>query len=82
MNAKEWIAAFALQQRQEPPVSGPEVEHSFNVVRDVVEQHAHTLGQTVGRGFDRIGELVPVFIEHGLTTLTALTTPQDGSRKG
>ncbi|MEW1832026.1 phosphotransferase family protein [Streptomyces sp. NPDC088196] len=28
-----------------------------------------TLGQTVGRGFDRIGELVPVFIEHGLTTL-------------
>ncbi|CAL2061626.1 MULTISPECIES: phosphotransferase family protein [Streptomyces] len=28
-----------------------------------------TLGQTVGRGFDRIGELVPVFIDHGLTTL-------------
>ncbi|MDX2563561.1 phosphotransferase [Streptomyces sp. TX20-6-3] len=28
-----------------------------------------TLGQTVGAGFDRIGELVPVFIEHGLTTL-------------
>ncbi|MDL5200611.1 phosphotransferase family protein [Streptomyces sp. ALI-76-A] len=28
-----------------------------------------TLGQTVGRGFDRIGDLVPVFIEHGLTTL-------------
>ncbi|NXY95880.1 phosphotransferase family protein [Streptomyces sp. BR123] len=28
-----------------------------------------TLGQTVGEGFDRIGELVPVFIEHGLTTL-------------
>lgn len=31
-----------------------------------------TLGQTVGAGFDRIGELVPVFIEHGLTTLTTL----------
>ncbi|MEU4051762.1 phosphotransferase family protein [Streptomyces olivaceus] len=29
----------------------------------------YTLGQTVGRGFDRIGDLVPVFIEHGLTTL-------------
>ncbi|MGW5343166.1 phosphotransferase [Streptomyces sp. HUAS TT3] len=28
-----------------------------------------TLGQTVGEGFDRIGELVPVFIEHGLHTL-------------
>ncbi|MEV7615598.1 phosphotransferase family protein [Streptomyces sp. NPDC089799] len=28
-----------------------------------------TLGQTVGAGFDRIGELVPVFVEHGLTTL-------------
>ncbi|WP_327702019.1 phosphotransferase family protein [Streptomyces decoyicus] len=28
-----------------------------------------TLGQTVGAGFDRIGELVPVFIDHGLTTL-------------
>lgn len=28
-----------------------------------------TLGRTVGRGFDRIGELVPIFIDHGLTTL-------------
>ncbi|MFI1306240.1 phosphotransferase family protein [Streptomyces sioyaensis] len=28
-----------------------------------------TLGQTVGAGFDRIGELVPVFIDHGLSTL-------------
>ncbi|MEV5127388.1 phosphotransferase family protein [Streptomyces decoyicus] len=28
-----------------------------------------TLGQTVGAGFDRVGELVPVFIDHGLTTL-------------
>ncbi|UQA96325.1 phosphotransferase family protein [Streptomyces halobius] len=28
-----------------------------------------TLGQTIGAGFDRIGELVPVFIDHGLTTL-------------
>ncbi|SDJ93490.1 phosphotransferase family protein [Streptomyces indicus] len=31
--------------------------------------YRYTLGQTVGSGFDRIGELVPVFIEHGLTTL-------------
>ncbi|MFI8518203.1 phosphotransferase family protein [Streptomyces sp. NPDC085481] len=31
--------------------------------------YRYTLGQTVGGGFDRIGELVPVFIEHGLTTL-------------
>ncbi|MFG2870298.1 phosphotransferase family protein [Streptomyces sp. NPDC048338] len=31
--------------------------------------YRYTLGQTVGAGFDRIGELVPVFIEHGLTTL-------------
>ncbi|MEU6865921.1 phosphotransferase family protein [Streptomyces sp. NPDC046876] len=31
--------------------------------------YRYTLGQTVGEGFDRIGELVPVFIEHGLTTL-------------
>jgi aminoglycoside phosphotransferase (APT) family kinase protein len=31
--------------------------------------YRYTMGQTVGRGFDRIGELVPVFIEHGLTTL-------------
>ncbi|MFM9367881.1 phosphotransferase family protein [Streptomyces sp. Da 82-17] len=31
--------------------------------------YRYTLGQTVGPGFDRIGELVPQFIEHGLTTL-------------
>lgn len=31
--------------------------------------YRYTKGQTVGAGFDRIGELVPVFIEHGLTTL-------------
>ncbi|MGW4032178.1 phosphotransferase family protein [Streptomyces sp. NPDC004838] len=31
--------------------------------------YRYTLGQTVGEGFDRIGALVPVFIEHGLTTL-------------
>ncbi|MET8946510.1 phosphotransferase family protein [Streptomyces sp. NPDC004542] len=31
--------------------------------------YRYTLGQTVGSGFDRIGELVPVFIHHGLTTL-------------
>ena len=31
--------------------------------------YRYTLGQTVGAGFDRIGELVPVFIEHGPTTL-------------
>lgn len=31
--------------------------------------YRYTLGQTVGRGFDRIGDLVPVFIEHGLTSL-------------
>jgi aminoglycoside phosphotransferase (APT) family kinase protein len=31
--------------------------------------YRYTLGQTVGRGFDRIGELVPVFIHHGTTTL-------------
>ncbi|MBV2356184.1 phosphotransferase family protein [Streptomyces sp. J2-1] len=31
--------------------------------------YRYTLGQTVGAGFDRIGDLVPVFVEHGLTTL-------------
>ncbi|MFI5632705.1 phosphotransferase family protein [Streptomyces sp. NPDC051664] len=31
--------------------------------------YRYTLGQTVGAGFDRIGDLVPVFIEHGLITL-------------
>lgn len=31
--------------------------------------YRYTLGRTVGHGFDRIGDLVPVFIEHGLTTL-------------
>lgn len=31
--------------------------------------YRYTLGQTVGAGFDRIGDLVPVFIEHGLSTL-------------
>lgn len=38
--------------------------------------YRYTLGQTVGRGFDRIGDLVPVFIQHGLTTL------QDGIQEG
>ncbi|MDB1089072.1 phosphotransferase family protein [Streptomyces sp. ACA25] len=31
--------------------------------------YRYTQGQTVGAGFDRIGELVPVFIDGGLTTL-------------
>jgi aminoglycoside phosphotransferase (APT) family kinase protein len=31
--------------------------------------YRYTLGQTVGRGFDQIGDLVPLFIRHGLTTL-------------
>ncbi|MEU1023131.1 phosphotransferase family protein [Streptomyces sp. NPDC005904] len=31
--------------------------------------YRYTLGRTVGAGFDRIGELVPVFIDHGLATL-------------
>ncbi|RLL66080.1 phosphotransferase family protein [Streptomyces sp. Z26] len=31
--------------------------------------YRYTLGQTVGRGFDRIGALVPALIDHGLTTL-------------
>ncbi|MFE7316225.1 phosphotransferase family protein [Streptomyces sp. NPDC057555] len=31
--------------------------------------YRYTLGQTVGAGFDRIGELVPLFIDRGLTTL-------------
>lgn len=31
--------------------------------------YRYTLGQTVGAGFDRIGDLVPVFIDNGLTTL-------------
>ncbi|MCH0565550.1 phosphotransferase family protein [Streptomyces sp. MUM 2J] len=38
--------------------------------------YRYTLGRTVGRGFDRIGDLVPVFIEHGLTTL------HDGLQEG
>lgn len=31
--------------------------------------YRYTLGQTVGAGFDRIGDIVPAFIDHGLTTL-------------
>ncbi|AXK34037.1 phosphotransferase family protein [Streptomyces armeniacus] len=31
--------------------------------------YRYTLGQTVGHGFDRIGALVPVLIDNGLTTL-------------
>ncbi|HEX5565537.1 MAG TPA: phosphotransferase family protein [Streptomyces sp.] len=31
--------------------------------------YRHTLGQTVGAGFDRIGALVPLFVTDGLTTL-------------
>lgn len=31
--------------------------------------YRYTLGQTVGPGFDQIGDLVPLFIQHGLTTL-------------
>ncbi|MEV4439356.1 phosphotransferase family protein [Streptomyces sp. NPDC049577] len=34
--------------------------------------YRYTLGQTVGPGFDRIGELVPLFIERGLTGLNGL----------
>jgi aminoglycoside phosphotransferase (APT) family kinase protein len=31
--------------------------------------YRYTLGQTLGPGFDRIGELVPLFIQRGLTTV-------------
>jgi aminoglycoside phosphotransferase (APT) family kinase protein len=31
--------------------------------------YRHTLGQTVGSGFDRIGELVAPLVEHGLTAV-------------
>ncbi|MET9647537.1 phosphotransferase family protein [Streptomyces syringium] len=31
--------------------------------------YRYTLGQTLGPGFDRIGQLVPLFVEGGLTTL-------------
>ncbi|MFI2076142.1 MULTISPECIES: phosphotransferase family protein [Streptomyces] len=31
--------------------------------------YRYTLGQTVGAGFDRIGQLVPLFVRNGLTTL-------------
>ncbi|MEU7203759.1 phosphotransferase family protein [Streptomyces sp. NPDC045470] len=37
-----------------------------------------TLGQTLGAGFDRIGELVPVSIDRGLATLDTLTTAKEG----
>ncbi|GHH75109.1 acyl-CoA dehydrogenase [Streptomyces sulfonofaciens] len=37
--------------------------------------YRYTLGQTVGAGFDHIGSLVPVFIEHGLTTLRGRPAP-------
>ncbi|MGW6408855.1 phosphotransferase family protein [Streptomyces vinaceus] len=40
--------------------------------------YRYTLGQTVGAGFDRIGDLVPVFIEHGLTTLQGLRASENG----
>ncbi|MEI5521545.1 phosphotransferase family protein [Streptomyces brasiliscabiei] len=44
--------------------------------------YRYTLGQTVGRGFDRIGDLVPVFIEHGLTTLRTGPGSGSASQKG
>lgn len=34
--------------------------------------YRYTLGQTLGAGFDRIGEVVPLFIDHGHSTLSAL----------
>ncbi|MEU7183479.1 MULTISPECIES: phosphotransferase family protein [Streptomyces] len=34
--------------------------------------YRYTLGQTLGEGFDRIGAVVPHFIEHGHATLSAL----------
>ncbi|MFI6349317.1 phosphotransferase family protein [Streptomyces sp. NPDC050560] len=34
--------------------------------------YRYTLGSTVGAGFDHIGDLVPLFIEHGSTTLRGL----------
>ncbi|TVL90564.1 phosphotransferase family protein [Streptomyces sp. SAJ15] len=42
--------------------------------------YRYTLGQTVGAGFDRIGELVPVFIERGLATLADRGPHQDQER--
>ncbi|KUO11103.1 phosphotransferase family protein [Streptomyces sp. DSM 15324] len=54
VSAVSWYAAFAW--------------FKLAVILEGIH-YRYTLGQTVGRGFDRIGELVPVFIEHGLTTL-------------
>ncbi|MYT22931.1 phosphotransferase [Streptomyces sp. SID7760] len=39
--------------------------------------YRYTLGQTVGAGFDRIGDLVPVFIEHGVATLGGRHTSEN-----
>lgn len=42
--------------------------------------HRYTIGRTVGAGFDRVGEPVPLFVEHGLTTLREGRPP--GLRRG
>ncbi|MEV0601486.1 phosphotransferase family protein [Streptomyces sp. NPDC050315] len=40
--------------------------------------YRYTLGQTVGAGFDRIGEVVPRFIENGRRTLSTLSPVKEG----
>ncbi|MBB5936340.1 phosphotransferase family protein [Streptomyces zagrosensis] len=69
--AAELIARYAER-------SGRDVSHiawyaafAFFKLAVIAEgiHYRYTLGQTVGAGFDRIGALVPLLVENGLTTL-------------
>ena len=65
------LASYAQTAGREPGDMGFHLALAYFKLAVILEgiHYRWTLGQTVGAGFDRIGELVPVFIDHGLTTL-------------
>ncbi|WP_338776863.1 phosphotransferase family protein [Streptomyces sp. DG1A-41] len=67
----ELIERYAVRSGRDVPAVSWYTAFAWFKLAVILEgiHYRYTLGQTVGRGFDRIGDLVPVFIEHGLTTL-------------
>ncbi|MGW1378782.1 phosphotransferase family protein [Streptomyces sp. NPDC002446] len=70
-SAEELVARYAARSGRDTSSIAWYTAFAWFKLAVILEgiHYRFTLGQTVGAGFDRIGELVPVFIDRGLTTL-------------
>ena len=67
LGAKEVAEREPVERRLRVPTAPADHEEGAAILEGI--HYRYTLGQTVGAGFDRIGALVPVFIDRGLTIL-------------